>query len=483
MRSSLTTPVRRSMSSVEPSPRPKQLEAVRFLLSRPEGGLFADPGAGKTRCSLITMRALLEQNRVKRWLVIAPIRPLYATWPVENQKWAVDLSMMILHGKDKEHAVRAKHEVGLLNPDGLNWLTRLPPALIKQYDGLIVDESTKFKHTGTQRFKMIKKLLDNFSRRYILTGTPSPNGLLDLFGQVYLMDQGETLGRYVTHYKVSYFTPVGYGGYQWVPNKGAEEMIYDKLAPLVMRIENDGMPELVEDRIMIVLPAKARELYDTLEDELVVKLSGEKKITAANAAVASMKCRQVASGGIYLDKEVVPDDEVGLPHAKARRAVQQVHTEKLDALKDLVEQLQGTPLLVGYEFQHELEVLRKAFPTWPIVAGGMKPDDMIHIQDAFNAGEVPGILAQIEATAHGLNLQEGPGHHLAIYTCTWDLEALDQFIRRVWRPGQQSKTVFVHYFLADKTVDQDVLTAVRRKDKSQKALLDALRERTKDRVS
>lgn len=327
-------------------PKPYQFDALKFLLQNCNAGIFLDPGMGKTSTTLAAITHLRKTDHVKRVLIIAPIRPMYKVWPDEIKKWDEfrHLSHTILHGDDKNDKLNEISDIYLINPEGLKWLVQSGGLRKIDPDMLVVDESTKFKDYSTARFKLIKPHLRMFKRRIILTGEPAPNGYMDLFGQMYIVDEGNALGRFITHYRASYFFPSGYGGYDFKLQPGAAEKIQDKIRPYVMRLAAEDhldMPELIFNDIVVELDEKSRAIYKAFEDEFLAEV-GDSVILSVNAAAAGSKCRQVANGGVY--------DEHHFPHF--------IHDIKTAALNDLVEQLQGNPLLVFYEFQHDLERIK-----------------------------------------------------------------------------------------------------------------------------
>lgn len=480
------------------TPRSHDKQGMKHLLSHANAGLFADPGMGKTAISMGAIKVLKQQRMVTRTLVVAPLRPCYLVWPKERHKWTDfhSLSMEILHGPDKERALHRKADIYVINPDGLQWLVENHGNWLADVDLLIVDESTKFKHTNTKRFKRMRPLFALFKRRWILTGTPTPNGYMDLFGQIFIIDLGRIFGPYITHFRMNYFEPVGFGGFTWklktevwVDRKTflladdttkaprpmtAEKAIEQAIAPYILRLEVDkkDMPELIENVIRVELPDDARQIYDELEEDLITTVLESIEVKAKNSAAASTKCRQVANGGLYYT------DFAGLGTfaAVGKRKWVNLHNEKTDAIGDLYEQLQGSPLMVAYDFQHDLDRLTTAFPKAEVMGGGTSMKDSIRIEAAWNAGRIGMLLAQPQAMGHGLNLQSGPGHNLAIHSLIWDYEVYDQFVRRVWRNGQRAAHVGVHLIVARNTVDESVLTALRRKRRGQDALLAALRD-------
>jgi hypothetical protein len=328
--------------------------------------------------------------------------------------------------------------------------------------GVLVHNCTRFKHANTQRFKTLKPMLKNFKRRYGLTGSPAPNGLLDLFGQAYILDLGNALGPYITHYRNQYFDASGYGGYTWTLKPGAEERIYERLKPLVLRMDRNDLlelPPLLFNRVEVTLPPEARKLYDQMES-LMLAAVGDNLITAANAAAATNKCRQLANGGIY--------------HEDPERWTH-VHEAKVDAVEEIIEELGGKPVLVAYEYRHDLERLRRRLgKDTPYIGGGVPTKRFKELEALWNAGRLPVLLAQPVSVAHGLNLQETQAD-VVFAGQTWDLEVREQFIQRVYRQGQKHR-VTVHDIVSVNTVDEVVLRALEKKDKTQRALLDALKE-------
>lgn len=396
-------------------------------------------------------------------LLVAPLRVCYLVWPKEIEKWKDfnKMTFQILHGKDKERNLEKPADIYIINPEGLEWLLQKNFKKLG-FDMLVIDESSKFKAANTKRFKLLKTVLHHFRRRYILTGSPSPNGMMDLFSQIYILDGGAALGRYITHYRNTYFYPSGYGGYEWKLQDGAEKQIQDKIKPLVLRLEAKDyleLPELIENNIWVELPKAARHAYKEMEAELFIALK-KGDVVAANAAASSMKCRQIANGGVY--------DEF--------RAVHHIHMEKAEAVKELIEELQGTPALVAYDFEHDLDRLLKTLgKDTPHIGGGVSPKRSQELERAWNAGELATLLAQPASVAHGLNLQNA-GNHVIWHSLTWNFEYYDQFIRRVLRQGSKHKKVFVHHILAENTVDEAILTALKFKDGTQRSLLAGLKD-------
>lgn len=442
-----------------------QQEAVEFGLTRGCCGFFLDPGLGKTAISLSIFKYLREANQIKAMVVIAPLRPCYLVWPKEVEKWDdfKGMKVVVLHGPKKQELLHKKADIYVVNPDGLKWFADNIQILRKTVGGdimLTVDESSKFKHTNTQRYKILKPLLQLFPRRMILTGSPAASGLLDLFGQVFIMDRGATFGPYITKYREKYFYPSGYGGYDWQPQIGAEDRIYAALAPKVLRMSEEDylkLPPAKFNDVLVDLPEDCRKIYRDMEKALRAEVEGE-LVGAANAGIASSKCRQIAGGGIYMEDGTM----------------RHLHMVKAEAIRDIVEELQGQPVLIGYEFDHELERLREVFgKDVPYMAGGVSPKKTIELEKAWNAGEIPVFLGQNQAVALGLNLQES-GHTVIFHTLPWSYETYDQFIRRLRRKGQK-KRVIVHRIITMNTTDEAQILGLGASQHTQDALFQALK--------
>lgn len=481
-------------SAVDWKPHRYQKRAVKFLLEHAAAALFLDPGLGKTSVTLAGLKFLIDRKQMEKILLIAPLRVCHSVWPRELKKWADfnSLRAVVLHGPKKDELLHEPADIFIVNPDGLPWLldiekTQTPSGKTRVnvdmkrwkklgFDTLVVDELSKFKDPSTQRYKALKHVLPTFGRRWGLTGSPAANGLLDLFGQCYVIDEGRTFGKFITHYRTKYFTP-SWDGYNWDLKPDGEKEIYKRLKPLVLSMAAEDyleMPKLIENDIWVDLPTEARRIYDTLEDALYVEIKN-KTVVAANAAVASMKCRQVANGGVYVDESLT--SLVKLPKSKSKREWIDVHEEKTEAIADLVSELQGEPLLIAYDFEHDLQRLKARLgKNTPHIGGGVTAKRANELESLWNAGKLPVLLGHPQSLAHGLNLQ-GSGKHIAWHSLTWNYELYDQFIRRIFRQGQKSKQVFVHHILAADTVDEDVLKALRSKQKGQKALFDALQSR------
>ena len=447
------------------TPHDYQKLAIKKIIGQACAGLFQDPGLGKTSEVLAATKILTTKKLIKGVLLVAPLRVCYSTWPAEIAKWSDfnELSYTILHGPEKWAGLDADADIYLINPEGIPALVDIllkTPVSEWPFDTLVVDESTKFKNSGSQRFKALRKIVNKFRRRYILTGTPAPNGLLDLFGQIFILDQGAALGRYITHYKNTYFYPSGYGGYTWLPREGASEEIAQKIEPLVMRMRAEDyvdMPALQNQYIMLDLPDKARQHYREVEEQFFTELTDEDFVMAPNAAVAGGKCRQILNGALYINE--AHDYRI-------------IHDTKIDALEDLVEELSGQPLLVFYEFVHDKERLVKKFGC-PTIGGQSMAKDA-KIIEAFNAGIIPLLIAHPASAGHGLNLQ-GSCAHVCWFGLTWNLEHYDQALRRVWRQGNTATHVIIHHLCIKDSLDGSVISALESKDKAQTNFMESVR--------
>lgn len=441
---------------------------------------------GKTAVVLKALDALIKGKVAKRTLVIAPLRVCQLVWPTEPNEWEdlKHLRVGLLHGKNKEQilADRKNYDILVINPEGLEWLLCGPNSrgVVNKkrfksfdFDTLVIDELTKFKTTSSQRFKLLKQVLPTFQRRWGLTGTPAPNGLMDLFGQMYMLDMGNALGQYVTHYRTRYFYNTDGMGWKWALNAGAAELIYEKIKPLAMRAAAEDhleLPQVQPLKIMVELPPKVRELYAKVEYDLLAKLE-DRTVTAANAAAASTKCRQICNGAVYID------DDIAAKVEGKKRDVLFLHDEKLNALESLIDELQGEPMLVAYEFNHDLARLRKRFPDAPYIGSGVTEKKAKEIEAAWNAGALPLLFGHPSSMGHGLNFQKGHAQHVCWFSMLWDLELYDQFIKRVLRQGNKALRVYVHHIMARGTIDEVIFQVQRHKAKTQTALLEALKSR------
>jgi hypothetical protein len=390
-----------------------------------------------------------------------------------------DLKMVVLHGDDKDELVKEDADIYVINPEGMPWLIYDTNFFKRvQPDTLTIDDR-KYKNTNSAGFKMIEPLLPHFTRRWTLTGTPSSNGYLDVFGQIYVTDLGASLGHYFTAYRNTYFDAEGMHG--WALREGSDKLIQKRLRSVVTRIDIGDfvhVPTAVLNPIYVDLPPKIRTLYDEFERDLYVELGQAKSVTALSAASAMIKCAQIASGGIYVDPE--QDDKGLFRKIGKRRETVQLHDAKTDALENLHEELGYKPLFVAYIYNHDLDRLRDRFggelPVLGAMGGGtrgMKYD--AELERLWNKGLLPMLAGQPASVGHGLNLQEA-GQDVCWYSHTYDLELFIQFNKRVVRQGNKHKVCRIHQLITRATTDEPTLAALALKDRSQQSLLDALRD-------
>lgn len=450
-------------------PHDYQELGIQTLLEQQTTGLLLKPGLGKTSTVLAAQLILKQQRLSRAVLVIAPLRPAYLVWPKERQKWDDfhELSLTVLHGPDKLTRLRETHDVYVINPDGLPWLFRTlvhdyPDHHAWPFTDLVIDESSKFKNHSTKRFRLMEKFVQCFQRRRILTGSPRPKSLMDLWAQVYLVDQGASLSPYITHFRQRYFHKLDDNVY--VPRNGAAEEVYERLRGkfLVMLDEDHlNLPPLTFVDVPIELPEEAMRAYKQMETSLKADIK-EGKVTAANAGVAVGKCRQLANGGLYMTPG--GNDPVV------------VHQAKTEALLDLLDELAGAPSLIAYEFDHDRQRIEQALPA-PLVhrtmRGGMTMEETQAVEQLWNAGRLDALLGQTSAMSHGLNLQEA-GQAVIFYALTYNYDDYDQLIRRLWRQGVQHP-IIVYRLIAKGTVDEVMLRVLEQRGTAQADFFTALK--------
>lgn len=424
-------------------PRPYQLRAILFLIANFIAGLFMDMGLGKTAAVLLALVKIPHRPV----LIIGPIRVIETVWRQEAQKWdeTQGLTFSLVRGSPKERAeaLAVDADIYLANPELLEEVL-----LGKDWTGgvFILDESSMFKNPSTKRFKILRKHLRKFARRIILTGTPTPNSLMDLWSQIFILDLGQRLETAFYRFKNRYFRQVDYMGYKFEPVEGATEKVTKLISDIVLRIEAKGnLParEVVENLVQFNLPTPAMRTYREMERHALVVLS-EENVSAANAAAALMKLRQIASGFVYND---LGETEV-------------IHEEKIKATAEILEQT-GSPVIVVYNFQHELAALRKAFPH------GASLDKWD--QDQWDRGEVPLLFLHPQSGGHGLNLQYG-SHTMVIFSGSFSYEQMAQTKARIDRQGQEFPVV-IHFLEAIDTVDELVRSVLEAKATTQATVL------------
>ena len=440
-------------------PHDYQAYATQFILDHPIAAVLLDMGLGKSVITLTAIHELcLERFAVRKVLVIAPLRVARDTWPTEIQKWnhLHDLTWAVAVGSPEERlrALRQNAMVTIINRENVPWLVECGEPF--DYDMIVIDELSSFKSYQAKRFRSLMKVRPLVKRIVGLTGTPSSNGLMDLWAEFRVLDMGKRLGRFITHYREEFFRPDKRSAQQvftYKPRPGAEETIYRRIGDITISMKATDhlrMPECVLNEVQVTLSDKEAQLYNQLKQDLIVSI-GDTEIDAGSAAALSNKLCQMANGAVY--------DAFGTPI--------HIHDRKLDALEDLVEGANGKPVLVAYWYKHDLARIQKRFPE----AREIKTSE--DIAD-WNAGRIPLALVHPASAGHGLNLQAG-GSTLVWFGLTWSLELYMQTNARLWRQGQQSSTVVIHHIITKSTIDEQIMTALQKKDKTQTALINAVK--------
>lgn len=425
--------------------------------------LWLDPGMRKTSITLKAFDDLKKDNPGITMLVIAPLRVCRLVWRQEGEKWSEfrHLKFSLLHGSKKLDALKAKADIYLINPEGVPWLAQQFFGRPVPFDIVTFDELTKFKNHAAVRSKVLRPRIKACSVFWGLTGSPNPNGYMDLFGQFFILDGGAALGRYITQYRDTYFQP-DFNGFDYVLQPGGAKRIEARIEPYVFSLNADDyldLPPLIPDPRMIEMPTASRALYKKMKNEMLAELPGG-VVTAANSAAAYSKLAQMANGAVYIGGD-----------ASGPRKVEIVHDAKLDALEELIEELDGKQLLVAYEFKHDLMRIRTRLgDKTPVLGDGTGAREEAEIMRRWNAGEIPVLLAHPASVGHGLNLQESNACHVCWFSTTWDLELFDQFNRRLKRSGNQAARIMMHLLMVKDTIDELKLLALNEKDVTQQRL-------------
>ena len=441
-------------------PHDYQAHTTQFIIDHPESAIFLGMGMGKTISTLTAINDLIRNRfETQKVLVIAPIRVARDTWPEEIKKWdhldGLTVSPITGTAKQREAAANRRADIYTIGRENIPWLVKHHGGRWP-YDMVIIDELSSFKNPQAKRFKALKKVRPKIHRIVGLTGTPAPNSLLDIWAPFRLIDNGERLGRFITHYRDQYFTPGRRNGavvYNWNLRPGADQAIYDNIADITVSMRTTDylqLPAATHQHITVQLPPKARKHIDTLKRDLVLDLDDD-TIDAANAATLSLKLQQLAGGAIYNE---AGDDYIT------------IHDEKIQALTELVDQAQGNPMLVCFWFKHERDRILDAIP------GARVLDTAKDFHD-WNNGDIPVALIHPASAGHGLNLQAG-GHIMVWYTTPWSLELYEQANARLHRQGQTEPVSIIHIDTAD-SIDQTVHQALTRKDTTQQALITAVK--------
>lgn len=440
------------------NPHEYQSYATEFILSHPISAVFLEMGLGK---SVITLSAIfdlcLDSFLVCKVLVIAPLRVARDTWPAEIKKWdhLKGLSYSVAVGTEKERidALKKQSTLYIINRENVDWLVH-KSGIPFHFDMVVIDELSSFKSYGAKRFKSLLKVRPSVKRIVGLTGTPSSNGLMDLWAEFRILDLGQRLGRYISHYRNTYFKPDKRNAqiiFSYKPLPGAEDEIYKQISDITISMKSTDylkMPEYVSNEVFVTLSEKEWKVYSDFKEDMVANL-GDEEIDAVNAAVLSGKLLQMANGAVY--------DSENKAHV--------IHDKKLDALEDLIEGANGKPVLVAYWYKHDLERIKDRFPVKQIQSSK-------DIED-WNDGKIPIAVIHPASAGHGLNLQSG-GSTLIWFGLTWSLELYQQTNARLYRQGQKD-TVIVHHIITKNTIDEDVLLALTKKEKTQDALIDAVK--------
>ena len=444
-------------------PHDYQVYASEYIKEHDAAAVFLECGLGKTSITLTAIHDLMfDRFEIHKVLIIGPIRVVTMSWPDEIKKWdhTSDLRYSVAVGTESERmaALEAQADLYLINRENVQWLVE-KSGLPFDYDMVVVDELSSFKNWQAKRFKALMKVRPKVKRIVGLTGTPSSNGLMDLFAEYKLLDMGLRLGRFIGQYRNRYFVPDKTNGhvvYSYKLLPGAEEAIYDRISDITISMKSADhlkMPELVNSRYMVRLDEPELVKYEWTKRDLLLKLP-EGEVTAANAAALSGKLSQMANGAVYSDDGTY----------------ETIHDRKLDALEDIIEAANGKPVLAAYWYQHDLERIQERLSEFKIGCARLDKERNIR---RWNEGKIPVGLIHPASAGHGLNLQSG-GNILVWFGLTWSLELYQQTVARLWRQGQK-ETVSVIHILAAKTIDEQIMHALETKDHTQRALIDAVR--------
>lgn len=446
------------------SPHEYQRFVIDYIKKNPIAAVFLDMGLGKTSITLTAMNDLLfDSFDVHRVLVVAPLRVARNTWSSEIKKWEhlQDLQYSIVVGTEKERmtALEKRADIYIINRENVQWLVEKSGKKF-DYDMVVVDELSSFKNHEAKRFRAFMKVRPKVKRIVGLTGTPSSNGLMDLFAEFKLLDMGERLGRFIGAYRANFFRPDKMNGpivYSYKPIPGAESMIYNRISDITISMKATDylkMPELVSSRYEVQMDDVEKQKYEEFKKDLVLEIE-DGEITAANAASLSGKLSQMANGAVYSDD----------------LSVMQIHDRKLDALEDIIEAANGKPVLVAYWFKHDLTRITERLRKLKVIYQKLDSDESIR---KWNEKELQVGLIHPASAGHGLNLQSG-GSTMVWFGLTWSLELYQQTVARLWRQGQTENTVVIQHIVTAGTIDERILKALEQKDNTQSALIDAVK--------
>ena len=449
---------------MEFKPHDYQKYATEFIESHPIAAVILQMGLGKTVCTLTAIEHLMYDTfEVSKVLIVAPLRVAKVTWSDEIDKWdhLSHLTYSVAVGSEKERllALKKKADLYMINRENLQWLIE-KSGLPFDYDMVVLDELSSFKSWQSKRFRAFMKVRPKVQRVVGLTGTPSSNGLMDLFAEFKCLDMGERLGRFITQYRNAFFIPDRMNGqvvYSYKLRPFAEEEIYRRIGDITISmkaLDHLKMPELIENRYPVYMDDGEKQQYESMKKNLILPYLENEAITAANAAALSGKLCQMANGAVY-------SDEGSVAH---------IHDRKLDALEDIIEAAQG-PILLCYWFKHDLERITRKLDELKVEYARISSDGSIRM---WNEGKFQVGLIHPASAGHGLNLQAG-GNHIVWFGLTWSLELLEQTNARLWRQGQRAETVVVQYLVTAGTIDERILDAISKKEQDQNALIDAVK--------
>lgn len=439
-----------------------QVHGVQHCIENPHAGLFLDMGLGKTIITLTVIKQLIYRLDVSRVLIVGTKKIINSVWAEQAQEWThtKNLTFSKIAGsvKQRTKAMHVDCDIHLVSRDNLSWLIAEYGGKYMPYDMLVVDELSSFKNPKSLRFKALKHVLDCFHRRIGLTGTPAPNGLIDLWSQVFILDKGERLFKHIGKYRTEFFAPAKQNGaiiYSYKLQKDSESKIYDKIGDICISMKAEdylNMPDKIINIVKVHLSDAIKKRYDKFEEESVLELTSDDEITAVNAAVLSNKLLQFANGAIYGEE----------------RAVHELHDEKLDYLEEVVEAANGKPVIVATAFRHDMTRIKKRFTS-------IKPVELKTAQDEqdWNDGKIEMLLLHPASGGHGINLQRG-GNIIIWFGLNWSLELYQQLNARLWRQGQ-TLPVFIHHLVCQGTMDEAVMLALSSKDQKQAALMNAVK--------
>lgn len=452
-------------------PHNYQITAFNFLLERNYGALLLEPGLGKTSITLNTINALIKDNMINSVLIIAPLSVCRLTWQQEISKWDdfSHLTSVVLHGGQKEKLLLANVNIYIINPDGLEWLLGHKDIISKlNVNCLVIDELTKFKNISSKRFKLLYKNIDKFKYRYGLTGSPVANGLHQIFGQMLILDNGVSLGKYKKNFERQFFDtlPVmlsnGRTFYTISPNENTERRILARLKDLCLSIKAEGnidLPALVVNDLLVELDNKIMNIYKLAFDKFVLELNYEKSSIQSKSA-ALMKVRQITSGNVYNEYNEVIN----------------LHKYKLERLVDLIDELNGEQLFIGYQFKSELDMYKNYFgDDFNHIGSGQNEYEMNEVLAKWNSKEIQILFGHPQSVGHGINLQLSGARHICFTSLPYDFEQYEQFYRRLFRQGNQSSHVIIHRLIAVNTIDEKIAEILKNKELTQNNVMTNLK--------